>query len=87
MTEPSPTYDAGGSDLERAFLTHWRALAPDARVIAPGGEEAMLLHPNPRHPERWLVYRHPWQRRNHNVPTCEYWDASELRKADNVSDR
>lgn len=30
MTEPTPTYDAGGSDLERAFLTHWRTLAPDA---------------------------------------------------------
>lgn len=30
MTEPRPTYDAGGSELERAFLTHWRALAPDA---------------------------------------------------------
>lgn len=59
---------------------------PGVRVIAPSGE-GVLLHPDPRKPERWLVYRHPWQCSNHNVPTCEYWDASELRKADNVSDR
>lgn len=58
---------------------------PGVRVIAPSGE-GVLLHPDPRKPERWLVYRHPWQRSDHNVPTCEYWDASELRKADNVSD-
>jgi hypothetical protein len=50
---------------------------PGVRVVTPGGQEAMLLHPNPRKPERWLVYRDG---------RGDYWDASELRKADNVSD-
>ena len=29
---------------------------PGVRVIAPSGE-GVLLHPDPRKPERWLVYR------------------------------
>ena len=49
---------------------------PGVRVIAPSGE-GVLLHPDPRKPERWLVYRDG---------RGDYWDASELRKADNVSD-
>lgn len=44
MTEPRPTYDVGGSDLERAFLTYWRTLAPDA----PEPVREYRFHPSRR---------------------------------------